>query len=103
MPMVALHWEHYFQHMCQKYNKTFKVQMPKVTPHVCRHTYCSEMAKTGINPNTLKYLMGHTDIAVTLNTYTHLGLIDAQKELKRVRRTKDVPDNRSSDRKRAAQ
>ncbi len=51
--------------------------MPKVTPHVCRHTYCSEKAKKGMNPNTLKYLMGHTDIGVTLNTYTHLGLIDA--------------------------
>ncbi len=51
--------------------------MPKVTPHVCRHTYCSEKAKKGMNPNTLKYLMGHTDIGITLNTYTHLGLIDA--------------------------
>ena len=43
--------------------------MPKVTPHVCRHTYCSEKAKKGMNPNTLKYLMGHTDIGVTLNIF----------------------------------
>ena len=33
MPMVALHWEKYFQHICQKYNSIYKVQMPKVTPH----------------------------------------------------------------------
>ena len=83
-PMVALHWEKYFQHICQKYNKIYKVQMPKVTPHVCRHTYCSNMAKSGMNPKTLQYLMGHSDIGVTLNTYTHLKFEDAQQELQRV-------------------
>ncbi|WP_352398971.1 hypothetical protein [[Clostridium] aminophilum] len=30
--------------------------------------------------------MGHTDISVTLNTYTHLGLIDAEQELERMQR-----------------
>ena len=54
--------------------------MPNITPHVCRHTYCSNMAKTGMNPKTLQYLMGHSDIAVTLNVYTHVGLEDAEKE-----------------------
>ena len=83
-PMLALHWEKYFQHICQKYNKIYKVQMPKVTPHVCRHTYCSNMAKSGMNPKTLQYLMGHSDIGVTLNTYTHLKFEDAQQELQRV-------------------
>lgn len=89
-PMIGLHWEHYFKHICQKYNKIYKVQMPKVTPHVCRHTYCSNMAKSGIAPKTLQYLMGHSDISVTLNVYTHLGLEDAQDELKRMRKNKKV-------------
>ena len=84
MPMVALHWEKYFHHICEKYNKIYKVQMPKVTPHVCRHTYCSNMAKSGMNPKTLQYLMGHSDIGVTLNTYTHLGFEDAKEEVSRV-------------------
>ena len=84
MPMVALHWEKYFQHVLEKYNGIYKVQMPKVTPHVCRHTYCSNMAKSGMNPKTLQYLMGHSDIAVTLNVYTHVGLEDAEKELQKM-------------------
>ena len=84
MPMVALHWEKYFQHIREKYNSIYKVQMPKVTPHVCRHTFCSNMAKSGMNPKTLQYLMGHSDIGVTLNTYTHIGYDDAKEELKRV-------------------
>lgn len=37
-----------------------------------------------MNPKTLQYLMGHSDIGVTLNTYTHLGLDDAADELKRM-------------------
>ena len=49
-----------------------------ITPHICRHTYCSNMAKSGMNPKTLQYLMGHSDIGVTLNTYTHLCLEDAE-------------------------
>lgn len=42
------------------------------------------MAKSGMNPKTLQYLMGHSDIGVMLNTYTHLGLEDAADELKRM-------------------
>ena len=50
MPMVALHWQKYFDHICAKYNSIYKVQMPKITPHVCRHTYCINMALAGMNP-----------------------------------------------------
>lgn len=84
MPMVALHWEKYMQHIREKYNSIYRVQMPTVTPHVCRHTFCSNMAKSGMNPKTLQYIMGHSDISVTLNTYTHVGFEDAESELKRV-------------------
>lgn len=84
MPMVALHWEKYFQHIREKYNSIYKVQMPCVTPHVCRHTFCSNMAKSGMNPKTLQYIMGHSDIGVTLNTYTHLQFEDALIEMKKV-------------------
>lgn len=84
LPLVVMHWEHRFNHMVKRYNDIYRVQMPNITPHVCRHTYCSNMAKSGMNPKTLQYLMGHSDIGVTLNTYTHLGLEDAVDELKRV-------------------
>lgn len=83
-PMVALHWEKYFQHIREKYNKIYRIQMPKVTPHVCRHTFCSNMAKSGMNPKILQYIMGHSDISVTLNTYTHLNYDDAEEEMQKV-------------------
>ena len=67
-----------------RYNEIYKVQMRNIPPHVCRHTYCSNMAKSGMNPKTLQYLMRHSDIAVTLNVYTHVGLEDAEKELQKM-------------------
>lgn len=84
MPMVALHWEKYFQHICQKYNSIYKVQLPKITPHVCRHTFCSRMAAARMNPVTLKYIMGHSEIGVTYDTYTHLGFEEASEEMRRL-------------------
>lgn len=83
-PMVAMHWEKYFQHAVDKYNSIYRVQLPKITPHVCRHTYCSNQAKAGMNPKTLQYLMGHSDISVTMNVYTHISFDDAEEELKKM-------------------
>ena len=48
----------------------------------CRQ--CSNMARAGMNPKTLQYLMGHSDIGVTMNTYTHLGLEYAKEEMIRM-------------------
>ena len=83
-PMVAMDWEHIFKRIVTKYNSIYKVQLPTITPHVCRHTFCSNMAKSGMNPKVLQYLMGHSDISITLNTYTHLGLEAAKEELNRL-------------------
>ena len=84
MPLVAMHWEHRFNNMVKRYNEIYRVQMPNITPHVCRHTYCSNQARAGMNPKTLQYLMGHSEIGVTMNVYTHLGLEDAAEEMARM-------------------
>lgn len=34
-----------------------------------------------MNPKTLQYIMGHSDIGVTLNTYTHFGFEEASEEV----------------------
>ena len=40
--------------------------------------------KIGNESKTLQYLMGHSDISVTMNVYTHIGFDDAEEELKRM-------------------
>ena len=57
--------------------------MPPITPHMCRHTFCSNMAKSGMNPKMLQYIMGHSDISVTMNTYTHVKFQDAQEDFQK--------------------
>ena len=55
-----------------------------MTPHICRHTFCSIMANRGMNPKTLQKIMGHSSIEITLNVYTHLENKDVMKEFNRV-------------------
>ena len=74
----------YFQLSVAKYNKLYRVQLPQITPHVCRHTFCTNMAKSGMNPKVLQYIMGHGDISVTLDTYTHIKSEDAIAEMERL-------------------
>ncbi len=81
---VAMHWQHRFNNMVNRYNDIYRIQMPNITPHICRHTYCSNQAKAGMNPKTLQYLMGHSDISVTMNVYTHVNFDDAEEELRRM-------------------
>lgn len=82
MPYLALHWEKRFEYALGKYNRTFKEELPTITPHICRHTYCTNMAKSGISPKSLQYLMGHADIATTLGYYTHYKFNDVEKEVR---------------------
>lgn len=44
----------------------------------------SGLIKAGMNPKTLQYLMGHSDISVTMNVYTHINFDDAEEELRKL-------------------
>lgn len=48
-----------------------KLGIKGVTPHTCRHTAATRMAAAGIPPEATKQILGHADIATTLNIYTH--------------------------------
>ena len=83
-PMLALHWEHYCNRIVMKYNEIYRAQLPNITPHVLRHTFCSKMARKGMNPKNLQYIMGHSEIAVTMDTYTHMGFEDARADFMKI-------------------
>lgn len=42
-----------------------------LTPYCLRHTFCTDLQRAGVPINVAKELMGHSDIAVTANIYTH--------------------------------
>ena len=46
------------------------------SPHLFRHNYASDLFKAGLDLKSAQYLLGHTDIKTTLDTYTHYGFDD---------------------------
>ena len=41
-----------------------------------RHTFATLLARNGVLPGVAQRLMRHSDIRLTMNTYTHLDLAD---------------------------
>lgn len=55
-----------------KKEKRKAVLMPSISAHTLRHTGCTRMAECGIDPKVLQYIMGHANIAVTMEIYNHI-------------------------------
>ena len=55
-------------------NKAFKkVANGKVELHALRHTYAARGAEKGVALKVMQELLGHSDISVTSNNYTHIS------------------------------
>lgn len=84
-PKVAMHLEHHFQWALKKYRKLHPDKpLPKITPHVFRHTFCTNMANAGMDLKSLQYLMGHSDAGVTMNVYTHASYDHAEQSMQKI-------------------
>lgn len=84
-PKVALHIENEMRWAMKKYKKLHSDQpLPNITPHVFRHTFCTNMANAGMDVKTLQYLMGHSDVGVTLNIYTHASYDRAAEQMAKI-------------------
>lgn len=60
------------------------VYIPNITPHTMRHTFCTCLANAGMNPKALQYIMGHSNITMTLNYYAHAIFAYAKAEMDRL-------------------
>lgn len=72
-----------FQRITKSYTKETE-DVIKLTPHICRHTFCSNLIRKGISPKVLQKLMGHSNISTTLNIYTTLTSDDVLEEFERI-------------------
>lgn len=82
-PKVAGHLEHALKRIVDHYNESLNDKLT-VTPHVLRHTFCTDMAAAGMDLKSLQYLMGHSDAYTTLNIYTHSNYDTAEKALAKI-------------------
>ena len=84
-PKVALHIENEMRWALKKYKKLYPDNpLPHITPHVFRHTFCTNMANAGMDIKSLQYLMGHSDASITMNVYTHASYTQAEAALLRI-------------------
>ena len=84
MPRYGGQWAKVFESIWERYIKEHRTATVKVTPHVCRHTFATNMVKKGMNPAILKQILGHDDISTTFAIYTHLKDDDCRDELERL-------------------
>lgn len=84
MPKLAADYDRVFKGLRSKAEQA-GLRLPEhMTPHTLRHTFCTEMAKAGMSPKVLQYIMGHKDIKMTLGYYTHIDGHAAADEMRRV-------------------
>ena len=84
MPKVGLNYNSMLKNLVKKYNKQHKEPLPNITPHSFRHTFCTRMANAGMNPKALQYIMGHANITMTLDYYTHVDVCSVKAEMERL-------------------
>lgn len=54
------------------YQDLDRVDVPRIRFHDMRHTHATILLKLGLNPKVVQERLGHTNIATTLNTYSHV-------------------------------
>ena len=61
---------HILRGLQKRFEKAYGKPVPRITPHVLRHTFCTNVQQAGLDVNSLQYLMGHSNASVTLDVYT---------------------------------
>lgn len=59
-------------------------------PYCFRHTYCTDLCKAKIDVRTAQKLMGHANISITADIYTHIDLDDIQKAAELIRAYSEI-------------
>jgi len=48
------------------------------------YMFCTSLANAGMNPEALQYIMGHSNITMTLDYYAHATSASAKAEMERL-------------------
>lgn len=49
--------------------------------HLFRHSYATALLRRGVAAEVVQRLLGHSSVSVTVDTYSHLNIEDARREL----------------------
>jgi integrase len=60
-------------HITQAFRRIVdKSDLPRIRLHDLRHTHASHLIESGANPKVVQERLGHADVVITLNIYSHL-------------------------------
>lgn len=48
-----------------------QLEIKRLTPHACRHTFGSLMGRANVDPKHIQEIIGHASYAFTKDKYTH--------------------------------
>ena len=84
MPKVAMHLVNYMRGLQARFEKAYGKPVPRITPHVLRHTFCTNVQQAGLDVKSLQYLMGHSNASVTLDVYTHSSFDSVERAFEQI-------------------
>ncbi|MCM3470192.1 tyrosine-type recombinase/integrase [Brevibacillus borstelensis] len=61
-----------------KYSRKAQLEQ-KVSPHLCRHTFCTDLIKNGSDPKTVALLSGHSSVNTIYQYYVSSSAEDKQR------------------------
>lgn len=71
------------RHIIQRINKD-RIRIEPFSSHAFRNTFATRAVESGMNPETLKGILGHAKISMTMDLYYHLSEEKKQNEMKLV-------------------
>jgi len=70
--------------MINKYKKETKNDFPDISNHIFRHSGCTNMAESEIDPNTMMHIMGHRDLKMIMEVYDTVNFERVRKQMNKM-------------------
>ena len=64
--------------------------------HALRHTFVTNLYKSGVSPKVIQSLARHSTIGLTMDTYTHIGVYDERAALDKLPELPDIDGKKSN-------
>lgn len=84
-PPVANYLSHIINEICEEMRQANGgEELPKITPHILRHTFCTRLCENESDLKVIQSVMGHADIKTTMNIYADVQEATKQKSFQQL-------------------
>ncbi len=61
-----------------------RLNIRRLNPHCCRHTWATLMARAGVDPRLIKTMIGHSKYSFTADIYTHTNIAELKEAIGKI-------------------